>query len=207
MEILESVDFNSDNMDSEGIEPEWRKQKWWQQLLNSLLENHFRVNAPDRLRALQVLNAAHYAVDITSLIASEGPINISSRSWTLLARQRLGLPLDSLEMRTCPGCAEVMDAFGDHALCCPNLGTYARHNEIRNEFGGMCLDLSLHVETEEGPTGTGLRPADVLVHGLDGQPLAVDFAVVHTLQSSINMADVQPCKLAKQMENQKVKEK
>ena len=90
---------------------------------------------------------------------------------------------------------------------CPNLGVYARHNEVRNEFGNLCLDLGLHVEDEEGPVGTNQRPADVLVQGLDGRPLAVDFAVVHTLQSSINMADEQPGKLTKQMENWKVKRK
>ena len=168
---------------------------------------HFRINAPERLRALQTLNEAHYAVDLSSLVSSkEGPMEISSRSWTLLTRQRLGLPLDSLTMRPCPGCSEMMDVFGDHILCCPHLGLYARHNEIRNEFGSMCQDMGLQVEIEVSPADTTQRPADVLIHGLEGQPLAVDFAVVHTLQSSINLADVQPGKLARQMEHWKVKE-
>ena len=45
-----------------------------------------------------------------------------------------------------------------------------------------------------------------LVSGLEGQPLAVDFSVVHTLQQSTNLADVQPGKKAKRMENWKIKQ-
>ena len=57
------------------------------------------------------------------------------------------------------------------------------------------------------PDGSLLRPADVLVHGLDDEPSAVDVGVVHTLQSSVKLADVQPGKLAKKMEQQKVQER
>ena len=38
----------------------------------------------------------------------------------------------------------------------------------------------LVVELEKGPDT--LRPADVLLHGVDSSPLAVDFPVVHCLQ-------------------------
>ena len=100
-----------------------------------------------------------------------------------------------------------MDCFGDHVLCCHKLGIYARHNEERNEFASLCLELNLPIAIEDGPLGSSLRPADVLVHGLDGQPLAVDFAVVHTLQSSITLADVQPGKVARQAENRKIGER
>ena len=71
----------------------------------------------------------------------------------------------------------------------------------------MCSELNLSVSIEEGPTTSSLRPADVLVCGLGSLPVAVDFAVVHSLQSSINLADVRPGQLAKRMESHKIVER
>ena len=119
---------------------------------------HFRLNAPERLRALQTLNAAHRATDITSLVgAEEGPLSLASRPWTLLTRMRVGLPLDVLDTRFCPGCGAAMDGFGDHVLSCHKLGIYARHNEVRNELAGIYSELNLRVEVEQGPDGSSLR--------------------------------------------------
>ena len=145
---------------------------------------------------------------MTSLVGAEdGPVSLKSRPWTLLTRLRVGLPLDALETRFCPGCGAAMDGFGDHVLSCHKLGTYARHNEVRNELASICSDLNLRVEVEKGPDGSVLRPGDVLVHGLVDVPLAVDVGVVHTLQSSNILADVQPGQHAKKMERRKVLER
>ena len=122
------------------------KQRWWQNIFNNAIEVQFLNMASLRLRALQKLSAAHIAVDVTSLVAGhDDPVSVSSRAWTLLARYRVGLPLDSLEERLCPGCAAPMDALGDHALCCHPLGIYNRHNELRNEFALLCKELGLQV--------------------------------------------------------------
>ena len=196
------------SLEPDDIDPAWTKQKWWQEQAHTQKDAHFKLSAPDRLRALQALNAAHRATDITSLVGAEhGPISLASRPWTLLARHRLGLPLDALESRFCPGCGVAMDAFGDHVFSCHKLGIYARHNEVRNELAGVCADLNLQVELEKGPDGSSLRPGDVLVHGLADVPLAVDVGVVHTLQSSILPADVNPGQHAKKMEQRKIVER
>ena len=201
---LEAVD----SVEVDDVDPAWTKQKWWQEQVHTQTEVFFRLNAPERLRAVQALNATHRAVDITSLVGAEkGPFSITSRSWTLLARLRLGQPLDALDTRFCPGCGAAMDCFGDHVLSCHKLGIYARHNKVRNELASICGEIDLRVELEQGPGGSPLRPGDVLVHGLDADPLAVDVGVVHTLQSSINSADVQPGPLAKKMEQRKVLER
>ena len=172
------------------------------------MELYFKLNAPERLRAPQTLNAAHRATDITSLVgAEEGAFRFTSCPWTLLTRMRVGLPLDALETHFCPGCGAGMDSFGDHALSCHTLGIYARHNEVRNELESLCSDFALHVEVEKGREGSLLRPGDVLVHGLVDEPLAVDVGVVHTLQSSIPLPDVQPGQLATKMERRKVLER
>ena len=59
------------------------------------------------------------------------------------------------------------------------------------------------VEVEKGPDN--LLPADVLVHGIENPSLAVDFSVVHPLQPSADLAEVHPGKLARQVENHKVR--
>ena len=61
----------------------------------------------------------------------------------------------------------------------------------------LCSDLNLHVDIEKGPNGSLLRPGAVWVHGLVDEPLVVDVGVVHSLQSSIKLVEVQPGKLAK----------
>ena len=112
--------------------------------------------------------------------------SISSRAFTLLTRFRLGMPLDAVEHRVCPGCSCDMEEFGDHVICCKNMGIYARHNSLRNKFAALCKGLQLQVEVEEHPEGSRRRPADVLVSGLDaGLPLAVDFAVVYPEKATV----------------------
>ena len=96
-----------------------------------------------------------------------------------------------------------MDCFGDHALSCSTLGSYARHNDLRNKFASLCQNAGLRVEVEKGPDGSLERPADVLVHGLERSPVAVDFSVVHALQPSSSLADVHPGRLAAQVERLK----
>ena len=98
---------------------------------------------------------------------------------------RIGLPLDSMDSRVSPGCAEPMDALGDHALSCYPFGIYNRHDELRNKFALLCKDLGVQVELEKGPEGSILRPADALVPGLDVSPVAIDFSVKHTLQAPL----------------------
>ena len=128
----------SESIDPDEIDTAWTKQRWWQGQVDARMEAHFKLNAPERLRALQALNAAHRATDISSLVGAEdGPISLASRPWTLLTHMRVGLPLDALEIRFCPGCGAAMDGFGDHVLSCHKLGIYARHNEVRNELASL----------------------------------------------------------------------
>jgi hypothetical protein len=51
------------------------------------------------------------------------------------------------------------------------------------------------------------RPADCLVHGLDGpSPSSVHFSVVHALQPSADLADVHPGNLAAAVKRRKHRE-
>ena len=154
-----------------------------------------------RLRLLRELNMARFSSDITKLVnAGPNKPHISSRGFSLLTRSRVGMKLDDFESRCCRGCAKVMDAFGDHALCCPNLGVYAHHNALRNEFGALCIDLDLPVLPDQGPNTDTTRPADLLITGLSNRPIAVDFSITHALQPSLRLADVPPGKAALKIE-------
>jgi len=76
-----------------------------------------------------------------------------------------------------------MDKLGDHALCCSSLGVYARHNDLRLQLSELGKEAGLRVEVEQGPADSLERPADCLVHGLDGpSPSSVNFPVVQALQ-------------------------
>ena len=93
-------------------------------------------------------------------------------------------------------------------MCCAATSwAFTRHKGIRNELADLCSDLNLHVDVEKGPGGTLLRPADVFVQGLVDEPLAVDVGVVHSLPSSIKIAEVQLGKSAKKMKQQNVLER
>ena len=180
------INFLADFQPLLGFEPRdvskhWKQQRWWQAHIDSAIEKRWSMQAPLRLRKLKELMAARFSVDVTSLVApGSDQAAISDRGWVLSACMRIGIALDASDARPCAGCAMPMDPVGDHALCCAKLGVYARHNDLRDTFAALCVDAGLAVEIEQGPDG--LRPADVLVHGLDNSPLAVDFSVVHPLQ-------------------------
>ena len=203
------INFLADFQPLLGFEPRdvskhWKQQRWWQAHIDSAIEKRWSMQAPLRLRKLKELMAARFSVDVTSLVApGSDQAAISDRGWVLSACMRIGIALDASDARPCAGCAMPMDPVGDHALCCAKLGVYARHNDLRDTFAALCVDAGLAVEIEQGPDG--LRPADVLVHGLDNSPLAVDFSVVHPLQPSADLAEVRPGKLARQTENSKVR--
>ena len=190
----------------ENFSPKRRKQKWWQTIFDKAELQKWELTAPLRTRKLRELSAARNSTDITSLVLTEpGQPQMSSRNWSLLLRFRLGMSLADTDFGNCPGCNTSMNSSGDHVLCCSSLGIYSRHNAIRNEFATICTELHLTAQLEQG-LADGSRPADVLVHGLYPEPLAVDFSVTHSLQSSIQLAEVQSGKAATKVEKDKIKE-
>ena len=140
--------------------PEWCNQKWWQGHVSKVCESRWTSTVPLRLRKVKELNAARNAVDITALVSSDEGVSVfSSQAWQLCLRSRLGLQLGEPTEnggvpKLCPGYQVPMDNRGDHALCCSKLGTYARHNNLRNRFATLCSEIGLRVELEVSPPGT-----------------------------------------------------
>ena len=190
---------------SRNAEKHWKQKRWWQPQVDSAGDREeMASHSPVRLRKLKELMAAPFSVDVTSLVAP-GPDQpaISGGGWLLSARLRIGLALDEKDSRQCPGCSSPMDPVGDHALYCTQLGIYARHIDLSDEFAALCVEAGMSVQLEKGPGN--LRPADVLAHGIENSPLAVDFLVVNPLQPSAYLAEVRQRKLARQTENLKVR--
>ena len=147
-------------------------------------------------------------VDLYCAVKLGDRSGLSGSGWQLLARFRLGIPLTEELCPRCPGCSQAMDALGDHALCCPSLGTYARHNRVRDEVAFLCRDVGLSAAVEVPLPGSRDRPADVLVRGLEdgaavAAAVAVDVAVSHPLQPSGNLAEVRPGVHARAAEQRK----
>ena len=179
--------------------------------MSAKVEQVWDLEAPLRLRKVKELAAARSCLDPTSLLkvaADQGEASVlSSHAWRLWAKYRLGAPLTEVEDAQCPGCSHITDRHGDHALCCRKLGLYARHNDLCLQFSELCKEAGLQVEIEQGPADSLDRPADALVHGLDGpSPVSADFSVVHALQLSADLADVHPGKLAAAVERRKRRE-
>ena len=184
------------------LEEDWSRQSWWQGLVEQQVEKSWLSAAPVRHRVLKELGEARFCFDVSGLLGHpEGESGLSSRAWVLGARYRIAVPLDTSATRSCPGCGGSMDPFGDHALSCPSLGTYGRHNDLRNKFSELCQEAGLKVEVEVGPSGSSCRPADSLVHGLFAA--AVDFVIAHPLHPSCDLANVRAGKLAALSESRK----
>lgn len=132
------------------MERKWGRQKWWNDIRQAEDVRRWSSQVDLRRRKLLELGAARHATDIAALFPqAEGAPEFSSRSWVLQARFRLGLPLLPGAVNTalrCPGCSHPQDIYGDHALCCPSLGIYARHNGVRAEVSALCTEVGLTVQ-------------------------------------------------------------
>ena len=127
-------------------------------------------------------------------------------------KRRLRMPLFDGH-GTCPACGSTMDRYGDHALHCMCGGDRTlRHNHLRNVVHRYAVAAGIPAEKEkigllppnlpsepaegEPPDRGKRRPADVwLPHGLDGLPVAIDFAVTSGLRAScvgISAEDASP---------------
>ena len=92
----------------------------------------------------------------------------------------------------CRRCGQVADAFGDHAVACRFGGERnRRHTQLRDAVGSLVAagGCSWRPEVAVPSPGDPLRPADLLVSGWVGGPLAVDVTVAHPLAPSMAAAD------------------
>ena len=179
------------------------QQKHWNHLCADARVLLWEPLADARLRCVRLCNFGGQSDPLGSFRNEDTGNVISNHEWMLYVRFRLGLFLTDVFAPRCPACATIMDRCGDHALSCKSLGVYGRHNAVRNAIASIFADSGLKVQTEVPAPRCALRPADVLVDGLDFDPTALDIAVVHELQPSLPFATVANASSVEQEEERK----
>ena len=96
-----------------------------------------------------------------------------------LLKYRLGVALLP-EPVACPRCGEVMDVYGDHALCCTRSSFVTRHQFLADALARVAAFSGSHVQREVAVAGR-LRPADLLISGWGPRPVAIDVTLRHSL--------------------------
>ena len=181
----------------------WRDQKVWSDAADQVRALRFDREASSRLAALRLLQSGPHAGSwLTALPGAGGSTAFSAAAFQVLLRFRCGIPFPARAL--CGGCSTVLDAYGDHALCCTCCGLYNRHNILRDTLADEFRLAGYQVTTEEPLPGAGERPADVfLAVAADGLPDATDVSVGHPLQLSLPLAEVAPGALAERLERAK----
>ena len=129
--------------------------------------------------------------------------------YRVLLRWWLGLPLtatsDSDGIRACfPFCAEAMDSYGDHLLCCNKAEFYTRHQAVVHCLTAFLAAAGLRVANEVQVEGRE-RPADIFVDRWStADPAAIDVTVTHPLAPSLGLNIRSAKSVAAAKEKQKV---
>ena len=151
-----------------------------------------------RLRRLDVDHANAWLSALPSCADGQGCV-MSSRVYLTCVRRLLGLPVIS-DPVPCPLCKQIMDVYGDHALCCKKSSdTITRHNRMRNLIAQFADAGLLSPELEKmgilGPTDRSRRrPGDVSFKSwAPNRGLAIDVAVICPLAAS-HINEEEPCK-------------
>ena len=128
--------------------------------------------------------------------------DIRDPDYRLLLRWWLGLPIlpTGRTLPGCPLCAEPVDPFGDHFVCCERSGNSRRHNALRDAIFAV-LTKSAIACAKEVCCGGRRRPADILLLAWErGRDVAVDLTITHPVglsQHPINVRNAaRHCKRA-----------
>ena len=113
-------------------------------------------------------------------------LRLQASEYTVLHKFYLGEPLLPLNQTlTCEACADSMDAYGDHLLCCRKSGFIQRHQALAKQLWHMCNPAGFNATCEVSVSGRS-RPEDILLpHWHGGGPCAIDVSVVHPLAPSV----------------------
>ena len=146
----------------------------------SLEEEFVTAAAADRMRMVSEsgLHASRWLTVVPDIGRKQ---DFTPREYVHLLRFWLGMPVHATPM-PCPACHEPMDTSGYHALICKKLGGKVhRHHSLCLAFVDFARGGHLNPLREQQIYGRK-RPADVLLPIWGDRPLALDFAVTHTLQ-------------------------
>jgi hypothetical protein len=168
-----------------------KPQQWMSAMVDSRALEILKMDSTPQSKARLLSASMPYAGGwLTTLPLSCLAHRIESRSFRMLVRYRLGIPLASGESN-CPSCPNaVLDVFGIHAASCGGtMGRTMRHNRIRDELCAIARQAGESAQTETQyliPTDAGLKPADVFIEAWNyNKPICLDVSVVNPLANSI----------------------
>ena len=176
--------------------PESRPLRQWE-LSASIdavaLKAEFAAATRTSRRRLTSESGAHASRWLTVIPDPARHQDFTSREYTILLRWWLGLDVYPSK-GVCPACYKQMDAQGYHALICRRWGGKVyRHHTLCNVYTAFAKGAYLAPQREVSLGAGRTRPADVYLPIWEGRPMALDFAVPHSLQPKYSkLADCAP---------------
>jgi len=153
-----------------------------------------------RLRRLDMPHANAWLSVLPSAVDGNKEFIMTPSIYITAVRRLLGLSVIP-EPTACPLCTQIMDLYGDHALCCKKSSDLiTRHNRIRNLVAHYGEKGLLTPELEKlGLLGhddrTRRRPGDVSFKSWSlHKGLAIDVAVICPVAAS-HIHEEEPCEL------------
>ena len=188
------------------VEPDHRRQDFWTDKVNQARKAHLQRSLPTRDRCRLRLQSMPHTTAWMQTVPNKGMgLQVGASKYRLLLRWWLGIkvvPGDS--GAPCPLCAEPLDPYGHHLLCCKKNRLVQRHHAVRDALATVFREMGVHCQTEVA-IGGKTRPADVAFLGVDpAGPLAVDLVVFHPLQKSMSWEEDACIKAMATREGQKV---
>lgn len=185
---------------------DFKRQKWWDEKIASQMRQWLGELGSLRDQArLRLLRAPGSHCWLSPAPGDGMGTKFPSVDYKALLRWWLGRPLLPQEASglPCPQCAEPMDIFGDHLVCCQKSGLTERHTILRDALASILRERGAEVRTEVAlPDGS--VPADVLIPRFDAAgALAIDTTVVHPLAPGRSRMPSTTCQVLAAKESEK----
>ena len=137
-------------------------EKWSDVIHSYIFQNLVGSSAArDRVR-LQCLQNSHSGAWLSLCPCVGAGLCLSNPEFKVLCRWRLGSELISPQGQACPMCGNVLDAFGDHLVCCHKNGLTKRHNAVVDCLAKFIKAAGLPVIVDRAVgLEPRLRPGDI----------------------------------------------
>jgi len=137
-------------------------EKWSDVIHSYIFQNLVGSSAArDRVR-LQCLQNSHSGAWLSLCPCVGAGLCLSNPEFKVLCRWRLGSELISPQGQACPMCGDVLDAFGDHLVCCHKNGLTKRHNAVVDCLAKFIKAAGLPVIVDRAVgLEPRLRPGDI----------------------------------------------
>ena len=159
--------------------------RWWTEQIYKHDKDNLRDQSSGRDCARLACLSANSLAWLNACPTAALGLRLQPSEFSVLNKLYLGEPvLPQSVTLNCELCADSMDAYGDHLLCCRKSGFIQRHQTVAKQLWHMCTAAGFNATCEVSVSGRS-RPADILLpHWQGGGPCAIDVSIVHPLAPS-----------------------